>query len=144
MTEIERKALALLQDCGFHGSYINRKWNEQYEALCRAIERIEELEATERDCIDYIDCNYAKPLMELQAEHEAFRREVSDAVEAVSDLPQWSLHPNLWRFIIAKPDPLVDAVDELWTQDRGKAKYMADQLHKYLAAHGLEIREARP
>ena len=37
MTEIERKALALLQDCGFHGGYIDRKWNEQYEALCRAI-----------------------------------------------------------------------------------------------------------
>lgn len=52
MTETERKALALLQECGWGGAHLKRTWNPRYEALCRAIEQ-----------------------------HEAFAQEVSDAVE---------------------------------------------------------------
>ncbi len=83
MTETEKKALALLQDCGFHGGYIDRKWNENYETLCRAIEQ-----------------------------HEAFRQEVSDAVIAfMMDKPGLS-GEGITRFIIAKPDPLVEALND--------------------------------
>ena len=76
-------------------------------------------------------------------QHEAYKQEVSDAVAEIAKA--WGTADPAWgylrRFIIAKPDPLVEAVDELWTQDRDKAKYMADQLHKYLAARGLEVRK---
>lgn len=116
MTEtIKQKALALLNEAraklGFPPFDRCDRSFYAVEALCRAIEQ-----------------------------HESFKREVSDAVEDVVSsygLPKGCLA----RFIIAKPDPLVDAVDELWTQDRDKAKYMADQLHKYLAARGLEVRK---
>ena len=50
-------------------------------------------------------------------QHEAFRQEVSDAVEWLVNstyMPAPSEH-KLRRFIIAKPDPLVEALDEaLW------------------------------
>lgn len=58
MNEIEKKALALLQECGFRGVYIDRKWNENYEALCRAIEQ-----------------------------HEAFRQEVSEVCKHLPERP---------------------------------------------------------
>ena len=149
MTEIERKALALLQDCGFHGGYIDRKWNEQYEALCRAIERIEELEAIERD---YQGCDYAKPLMELQAEFEAFKREVSDAVEHYLD--QWR-HSTPSRevfacqfgsFILPKPvNPLVEAwLDAFPGNHIDDAREECAKISAALAARGLEIREKQP
>ena len=116
MTDIEKQALALLQDCGFHGGYIDRKWNENYEALCRAIEQ-----------------------------HEAFRREVSDAVEEVAKAlgtahPTWAY---LQRFIIAKPDNIaaglalaVEDTLELVVGDED-----VNRLRAALAARGLEIVE---
>lgn len=117
MTDIEQKALALLQDCGFHGGYIDRKWNENYEALCRAIEH-----------------------------HEAFKLEVSDAAEEVAKAlgtahPTWAY---LRRFIITKPDPLVEAMNEalLSEQDMG-AQELADNFRAALAARGLTITETK-
>lgn len=92
MTEIERKALALVQDCVGGAIWknpitrINRENNLLHEALCRAIEQ-----------------------------HEAFRQEVSDARNAVWDLDSFGREPVkkfLARFIIAKPDPLVEAVKD--------------------------------
>jgi cell division protein FtsB len=41
MTETERKALALLNECGWGGAHLRRTWNPRYEALCRAIEQLE-------------------------------------------------------------------------------------------------------
>lgn len=106
MTEIEKKALALLKECGFGGVYIRREWNVRYEALCRAIEA-----------------------------HETFRQEVSDVCMEVR------LHDGLHkldRFIIAKPDPLVEALQEWWDAD-GYASI--ETFRAALAARGLEIRE---
>lgn len=81
---------------------------------------------------------HARTLVEL----DALRLEVSDAIAEYFDggIPEDALG-FFHRFIIAKRDPLVEAVDELWTQDSGKAKYMADQLRAYLTARGLKIVE---
>lgn len=87
MTEIERKAL--LNECA--GQEVYGGWgtfdpNQSpcTRALCRAIEQ-----------------------------HEAFRQEVSDAVEEVFDVCGEHIplgtKEKLRRFIIAKPDPLVEA-----------------------------------
>jgi hypothetical protein len=109
MDEIEKKALALLQECGFGGGYIRREWNGLYEALCRAIEQ-----------------------------HEAFRQEVSDAVSGVIEELRPTKEALLSHFIIAKPDPLVEALFEARLGLNGRD---ADTLRAALAARGLEIRE---
>ena len=94
MTDIEQKALALVNEVraeAGHSVLTEHNPGVSYgccwEALCRAIER-----------------------------HEAFRQEVSDAVEGVVNstyMPAPSEH-KLRRFIIAKPDPLVDAIRTEW------------------------------
>ena len=79
-------------------------------------------------------------------QHEAFKREVSDAAEqAVAFLgpqsekqPRGRLAISLARFIITKPDPLVEALDSLGLE---KADEWAPDIRKALAARGLEIRE---
>jgi len=126
MTEIEKQALALLNEVRAERgdsprTECSRNWNGLAETLCRAIER-----------------------------HEAFRREVSDAVEAFNK--RWAsakLRSEDWevllRFIIAKPDPLADAVQEVWHYANGcehMAPARAAELHKALAARGLKIVEA--
>jgi hypothetical protein len=109
MTDIEAKALALVNE-------IEREEAESEltphimralimdEALCRAIER-----------------------------HEAFRQEVSDALEIYS--PE-SRNPALGRFIIPKSDPLVDVL-----KDFGGYMPDAEDFRAALEARGLEIRE---
>lgn len=118
MTDIEQKALALLNEVACDNtqySHINRRHHAQ-EALCRAIER-----------------------------HEAFRQEVSDAVEqalSFGDVESLRRKGVLSRFIIAKPkpDPLVEALDSLGLR---KADEWAGDIRKALAARGLEIREKK-
>ena len=124
MTDIEQKALALLNDvrtergfapvAGIYGSVLLG------EALCRAIEQIEQ--------------------------HEAFRREVSDAVELSIDrsghdgLRAGHINEYLGRFIIpaSKHDMLVAVMKSMgWVE-------VEEELQEYLQAleHcGLEIRE---
>ena len=86
MTEAEKKALALLNEFSDYEvpDLDEAQYSTAIQALCRAIEQ-----------------------------HEAFRREVSDAVEAYlghqSPWPDTSLR----RFIIPKPDPLVEALREV-------------------------------
>jgi hypothetical protein len=125
MTDIEKKARALLNECGQSGAYIKRTWNPRYEALCRAIER-----------------------------HEAFRQEVSDAVRVLDEFITGSedykrgsrtdgVHladgrsVKFARFIIAKPDPLEealrDAACDLSTDD------FAEALRAAIAKHGGKI-----
>lgn len=89
MTDTEQKALALLNECGWGGAHLKRTWNPRYEALCRAIEQ-----------------------------HEAFRQEVSDAIQALKkdvgtgwDHSHFAYACN--RFIITKPDPLAEALLEI-------------------------------
>jgi hypothetical protein len=44
-------------------------------------------------------------------QHEAFRQEVSDAIDSSILTPETEVH--LGRFILPKPDPLVEALDDL-------------------------------
>jgi len=90
MTDIEQKALALVREVdnerGNAMMDVFYRSSSCAEALCRAIEQ-----------------------------HEAFRQEVSDAVGACRAMwpESWELfHGKLDRFIIAKPDPLVEALEE--------------------------------
>ena len=76
-------------------------------------------------------------------QHEAFRQEVSDALEKrgfyIDDR-------DLGRFIIAKPDPLVEAIQAADEAHPGweSASDYAQHLRAALAARGLEIREKQP
>jgi hypothetical protein len=67
-------------------------------------------------------------------QHEAFKQEVSDALEMYS--PE-SRNPALGRFIIPKSDPLVEVIAG-WT---GGTVLLASDLRAALDARGLEIRE---
>lgn len=110
VTEIEKKALALVNEaahCDEPWVLDDVKGGVVFKALCRAIEQ-----------------------------HEAFRQEVSDAVDAVSDSKGWSLHPSLWRFSIAKPDPLVEVCDELGL---GRSVSAADELTAAIEKRGGKI-----
>lgn len=119
MTEIERKALALVNEVFTEkgGSPIDYAALEGPGdvvtlALCRAIEQ-----------------------------HEAFRQEVSFALETFKHGNTCILHSYLLDpFIIAKPDPLVEAMNEalLSEQDMG-AQEMADSFRAALAARGGKI-----
>ncbi|MGL4641103.1 MAG: hypothetical protein ACRCVX_15410, partial [Shewanella sp.] len=76
MTNIEQKALALVNDCGGDVLVVIRNGNAWVEALCRAIEQ-----------------------------HEAFRQEVSDVVwdyYGGKHIPRTSMFA---KFAIPKPDP---------------------------------------
>jgi hypothetical protein len=116
---VEAKALALVNEVlGEWGkdvrySSLGRLGNSTSEALFRAVEQ-----------------------------HEAFKQEVSDAVEsALLDAEDGAtIRNNLGHFIIPKPkpDPLVEAIEELnWLDPELSAKH----LRAVLEARGLEIRE---
>ena len=50
-------------------------------------------------------------------QHEAFRQEVSDAITGFDEYGTEAAWEKLSRFIIAKPDPLVEAMQEWWDAD---------------------------
>ena len=124
MTEIEQKALALLDEVcaerGLIGGWHKhaRETHTSIEALCRAIEQ-----------------------------HEAFRKEVSDAVEPLMrEWPEIRSHivVRLSEFILPKPkpDPLVEAIDDLKDgRAGGTTESYAACLRAALAKRGLEVRE---
>jgi hypothetical protein len=87
---------------------------ERIEALCRAIER-----------------------------HEAYKQEVSDAVEiALLDAEDTAtIRNNFSQFIIIKPDPLVDALKEADSQSPCSDEQFAEAIRAALDAFGFEIRE---
>ena len=82
-------------------------------------------------------------------QHEAFRQEVSDAVELSIDrsghdgLRAGHINEYLGRFIIPapKPDPLVDVMKDLSWDEETAAEDWATDLRSALEARGLEIRE---
>lgn len=115
MTDIEQKALALVNEVQADWNYqlgslaFNRDRDAFCEALCRAIEQ-----------------------------HEAFRQEVSDAVEAALVGLEDDGHTKavaiasleLHQFIIpaSKPDPLVDIMERLdgeWTPEEYAKEILA-------------------
>lgn len=119
MTNIEQKALALALEVSPDDK--NRVCKEPtvyfalWEALCRAIEQ-----------------------------HEAFKREVSDAVEKLLAWPsirsQGIIVDSVARFIIPKPDPLVEAWGEAWGELSDKLAKL-ETFRAALAARGLKIVE---
>ena len=128
MTETERKALALAlalvnevrDDLGYDPvgiTVVDRKL-PPFEAVCRAIEQ-----------------------------HEAFRQEVSDAVEAFMPGTKHqeaylNYAQHFARFIIAKPDPLVEALNDMKDGRAGPTtESYAACLRAALAARGLKIVE---
>ena len=100
MTETEKKALALL--------------NETCAEM--SLDKVRSLE---------LDMPGERALLRAIEQHEAYKQEVSDAVETLVDMPRCDpdevdlVAERLGRFIIAKPDPLVEA----W-----KARYPDDPL----------------
>ena len=82
-------------------------------------------------------------LREAIEQHETFKQEVSYAVEhcrRCSDPEAWRrIKFELARFIIAKPDPLVEAMAE-WQHDPVRDDDYS-RLRAALAKRGLEIRE---
>lgn len=129
MTEIERKALALVNGVRKELGYTPYRGHEAskstwFKALCSAIEQHEaEKAARAAD----------------REQHEAFRQEVSDAVEE-SIYTTWEDHPSarhLTRFIIPKSDTLVEALKAIgadWPE-------AIDRFRAALAARGLKIVE---
>jgi hypothetical protein len=112
MNEIEKKALALLN--GPLSPYGYLLEDHPVRVLCRAIEA-----------------------------HEAFRQEVSDAVEHYASRWPTNARRDIFMsqfasFVIAKPDLLVEALQEWWDAD-GYASI--ETFRAALAARGLEIRE---
>lgn len=76
-------------------------------------------------------------------QHEAFRQEVSDALYVYQKADSLEERSLLWdaltRFIIAKPDPLVEVLTDLnWAYDDIGPK-IADDLREALAKRGGKI-----
>ena len=121
MTDIEKKALALVNETSpVERADLRACTRDQFrEALCRAIEQ-----------------------------HEAFRQEVSDAITGFDEYGTEAAWEKLSRFIIAKPDPLVEVIA---TALREGSPFDEDGSHDYTAeakavasairARGLEVRK---
>lgn len=118
MTETEKKALALVNEVRAEYPLVSSEVASNL-ALCRAIEQ-----------------------------HEAFRQEVSDAVEKhlcttassiqIADVTR----ENLARFIIPKPDPLVEVINDADDMVRKPdAPSYAEAIRAALAARGFEVRK---
>jgi hypothetical protein len=125
VTDIEVKALALVNEIEREEGateltpHIMRALIMD-EALCRAIEQ-----------------------------HEAFKQDVSDAVQSwvdggIDTSSYLWFRKKLEQFIIPKPkpDPLVEAIGEAMQKHEVYSKYeLTDSLRAALEARGLEIRE---
>ncbi len=114
MNDIEQKALALLNEV-LEGKALN---NTPFTRLPTAVSNLVLLRAIEQ--------------------HEAFRQEVSDAVEEYYG--EEYVAPWFAQFIIPKPkpDPLVDVVKEVTWYDN---EITAKEIRASLDARGFEIRE---
>ena len=119
MTETEKKALALLNE------------------ICveMGLDKVRSLE---------LNMPGERALLRALEQHEAYKQEVSDAVETLVDMPRCDpdevdlVAERLGRFIIAKPDPLVEALEA--TGDN-EAEERAWRLRAALAARDLEVRK---
>ena len=115
MTEIKKKALALVNEVAKHyrANIGEADFDEVERAFYRAIEQ-----------------------------HEAFKRGVSDAIERAFPHGDWAPHGSLAPFILAKPDPLVEAMSEAMCGVPGEDYTQpAKDLRAALAARGLEVRK---
>ena len=75
-------------------------------------------------------------------QHEAFKREVSDAVEGYTSMVGLDPKRYFARFIIPKLDPLVEVINDADDMVRKPdAPSYAEAIRAALAVRGLEIRE---
>lgn len=113
LTETEKKALALVTQLQEEDDGKKYSYAYHFEALLRAIEQ-----------------------------HEAFRQEVSDAIDSSVLTPETEAH--LARFIIAKPDLLVEAWLEAFPGNHiDDAREECAKISAALAARGLTITETK-
>lgn len=119
MTNIEQKALELVNE-------VLAEWG----VMKNAIEIPKNSDA------------FARALLRAIERHEAFRQEVSDAVVAfMMDKPGLS-GAGITRFIITKPDPLVEVLKDADDMVRAPdAPSYPEAIRAALAKRGLEIRE---
>ena len=90
-------------------------------------------------------CRQIEKRRAVEAELEALKRDMSDAVKRARQEGSWS--SNLSRFILPEPvDPLVELLslmmDRSLTDD--DAKHNAEWLSEQLAKRGLTIKEQNP
>jgi hypothetical protein len=83
---------------------------------------------------------FSRALLRAIEQHEAFKQEVSDAVEYALATPD---AVDLRRFIMPKPkpDPLVDVLAQVDFVPWKELSKHADDFRAALEARGLEIRE---
>ena len=108
MTDTEQKALALVNEVLAEYPLLGSEVAAKM-ALCRAIKQ-----------------------------HEAFRQEVSEAIDSSVLSPETEAH--LCRFITKPVDPLVEAWRDQYPHDP-LPEQSCELLREALAARGLEIRE---
>ena len=109
MTDIEKKALALMNEiCAEMG-----------------LDKVRSLS---------VDMPGENALIRAIEQHEAFRQEVSDAIEEMLNTPGCVIRNSIGRFIIAKPDPLAEA----WIEATGNTVGM-EPLNEALAKRGGKI-----
>lgn len=120
------------------------------EQACKAAElRIE-------DWHNLNDCHPLRKSLTAHArlieQHEAFKQDVSDAVEKFTD-DHDNLRPQHWpaitRFILSKPKPKPDPLAEALQEISGEGGYdnfdhYAYRLRSALEARGVELREIKP
>ena len=117
MTEIEQKALALLNK-------VNTERNRKAATFV---------------FVDRSSCVLTEALCRAIEQHEAFKREVSDEI---AKLGCWPDTVNLQRFILPKPDPLVEAwLDAFPGNHREDSVEECEKIRAALAKRGLEVRE---
>ena len=126
MTEIERKALELVNEVWLENGMNNTPFTRLPTAVNNLV------------------------LIRTIEQHEAFRQQVSDAVEEYFDCEQNGsrsmlevAETRLRRFIIAKPDPLVEVLDSITQWTISDQSENAKQIRAALAKRGLEIREKK-
>lgn len=127
MTDTEKKALALVNEaCKSDFKDLGSTYrNNLLDALLHAIEQHE------------------ADIADLQAEYdevcnlfEAYKQDVSDAVAGFDEYGTEAAWERLSRFIIPKPDPLVEAMHACGV-DRFES--WADQLRSAMLARGYEF-----
>jgi hypothetical protein len=104
----------------------------------KALALVNEIERLRVEAEAHYDRGYYDGYTNLLEQHEAFKQEVSDVVEAYLNPNNRIYSHSLNRFIIPKPKP--DPLVEAWIEATGNTVGM-EPLNAALEVRGLEIRE---